>query len=69
MDDMEKPTCILGGIGGAPKQITMAERFCAQRQKAEEHLADIKRAQEILAENPQMMELLSIIQRIGGIHI
>lgn len=54
------------GSGESPqmaRQPTLQERLKFAVQQAEETLAAVKRASEILAKNPDLEELLNIMQR------
>lgn len=67
---------LLGGVGGSPmtnyagmenaKMVsvpTMKDRLELAVVQAEKRLADAKRAREIFAKNPDLEELLNIMQR------
>lgn len=55
-----------GGYAGEAKMArmpTLKERLALAVQQAEEKLASVKRAQEIFEKNPDLEELLNIMQR------
>ena len=47
------------------KTASLAEKLTVRQQDAEQKLADIKRAREILKNNPELEELLTILSRTG----
>lgn len=53
------------GSGGEllRQEPTLTEELARKRQRLEQQIADIKRAEELLAEEPKMQELLDIIGR------
>ncbi len=52
------------GSGGLRK-ISVMKQVEIQVKQAEEHLANMKRVQEILTKNPEIHELLTLMRRIG----
>lgn len=47
------------------KTVSLTEKLTARQQDIERNLADVKRAQEILKKNPDLEELLTILDRTG----
>ena len=44
-----------------PRQVKFQEKITDKKQKLQEQIADIDRAQELLVKNPDMNELLNIL--------
>lgn len=47
------------------RTVSLAEKLTGHQKDAEQKLADIKRAKEILKNNPELEELLTILGRTG----
>lgn len=47
------------------RTVSLAEKLSANQTDIERNLADVKRAKEILANNPELEELLTILGRSG----
>lgn len=56
------PSAPMGAIGALARPATMQERCALAVKRAEAQLAAVKRAQEILSKNPDLEELLNIMQ-------
>lgn len=54
-----------GQIINQARTVSLAEKLEARQKDIESNLADVKRAREILNENPQLEELLTILDRSG----
>ncbi len=57
------PTSQGGALGALAGMPTVKQRIAMAVKQAEDRLAAVKRAQEILAKNPELEELLDIMQR------
>lgn len=47
------------------RSVNMVEKLTARQKDIERKLADVKRAKELLAKNPDIEELLTILDRTG----
>lgn len=47
------------------RTVSLAEKLTERQKDIERRLADVKRAKEILAKNPELEELLTILDRTG----
>ena len=64
MDECSPETACEGQVVRA-KTVGLAQRLSQQEKDCEERLADLKRAKEILANNKDLEELLTIFERTG----
>ena len=47
------------------KTVSLTEKLMARQEDIERHLADVKRARELLTKNPELEELLTLLDRTG----
>jgi len=58
-DEMQMASCEVN-----PVELSLRQELTQKRQQAEQRVADIKRAQELLNKHPELGELLTIINRL-----
>ena len=54
-----------GALISQTKTVSLTEKLTARQEDIERRLVDVKRAKEILANNPDLEELLTILDRTG----
>jgi len=68
MDGLREQAIAKTACGGQIKESTFGDRLEMDRQRTAQRLADIERAQAILAKNPDLREFTNILARNGMNH-